>query len=108
MSGSYSPEPGQTENSALPRGYAPITRNARFTVGHLLALLSVRPARSAEPGTELSRHQGHDKRPIQRLPAITVASQGRLCHTVLRLSAMPLPMSRPSSPGRSLYSRIVR
>jgi hypothetical protein len=25
MSGSYSPEPGQTENSALPRGYAPIT-----------------------------------------------------------------------------------
>ena len=26
MSESYSPEPGQTESSALPRGYAPITK----------------------------------------------------------------------------------
>src|ERR1700722_7596744 len=28
MSESYSPEPGQTENSALPRGYAPISKFA--------------------------------------------------------------------------------
>jgi hypothetical protein len=26
------------------------------------------PARSAEPDTAQARHQGHDKRPIQRLP----------------------------------------
>ena len=44
---------------------------------------------------------------IQRLSA-TRYHHGRLRQTVFRASARPLPIIRPSSPGRSLYSRIVR
>jgi hypothetical protein len=41
MSESYSPEPRQTENSPLPRGYAAITRARAMSLGGLGAGLAL-------------------------------------------------------------------